>query len=83
MEIALPPDGFFQKVFYKKIDPQPLQIRIDNDGNWLATFLLSPRQKTEVKAEGYAQIFPLLKNSSSHPETIWKKHTSSTLLGKQ
>jgi len=58
MEIALPPDGFFQKVFYKKIDPQPLQIRIDNDGNWLATFLLSPRQKTEVKAEGYAQIFP-------------------------
>ncbi len=75
MEIALPPDGFFQKVFYEKIDPQPLRIRTDADGNWLATFLLSPRQKTEVKARGYAQIFPAPQKFVQPSEDNLKKNT--------
>lgn len=58
IKIAVPPDSFYQRVFYESIDPQPQGIEIDNDGNWLATFDLTPRQRLIVMVKGYAQIFP-------------------------
>ena len=36
-EIALPPDiPRFQQIFFTKISPQPLEIKVDADGNYLA-----------------------------------------------
>lgn len=56
-EVALPPDTSWQKLYYEQIDPKPTDIRIDEDGNWLAKYLLDPRQRLEIKAVGTVQIF--------------------------
>jgi len=57
IEIALPPDTSLQKVYYSSIEPRPNNIRVDDDGNWLATYVLSPRQRIDIKAVGSVQIF--------------------------
>lgn len=56
VEIAIPPDTAFQKVYYQKITPQPNNVRIDADGNWLALYKLSPRQRIDITALGSVQI---------------------------
>jgi len=55
-EIALPPDTAFQKVIYQTLDPKPVNIVIDPDGNWLAQYVLSPKQTLDILATGSAQI---------------------------
>lgn len=55
--IAIPPDTYFQKVFYKVLDPKPENVTQDADGNWLATYLLKPRARFDVKTTGSVQIF--------------------------
>jgi len=57
IEIALPPDTSLQKVYFSLIDPKPSNVRVDDDGNWLGTFTLAPRQRVDIKAEGSVQIF--------------------------
>lgn len=56
-QIALPPDTAFQKVYFTKIDPIPSNVNVDEDGNWVATYNLSPRQRIDVTAVGSVQIF--------------------------
>lgn len=56
-EIAIPPDTSLQKVYYQSLDPKPNDVRVDNDGNWLAKYILAPRQEIVVKALGSVQIF--------------------------
>ena len=57
IEIALPPDTAFQKINYQKIDPQPLNVRVDTNGNWLAKYFLNPKQKIIVNLQGKVKIF--------------------------
>src|SRR5258706_1152709 len=56
-EIAIPPDTAFQKVYFSKVEPKPSTIRIDEDGNWLAVYKLTPRQRVDVSVIGTVQIF--------------------------
>jgi transglutaminase-like putative cysteine protease len=56
-QIALPPDTAFQKVYLQKINPKPTNVTIDSDGNWLAIYDLSPRQRLDVSVSGSVQIF--------------------------
>jgi transglutaminase-like putative cysteine protease len=56
-QISLPPDTAFQKVYLGKITPKPENVLIDEDGNWLATYKLSPRQRIDVMVTGSVQIF--------------------------
>lgn len=56
-EIALPPDTAFQKIYFSKIEPKPDNIRIDEDGNWIATYTLKARERVDVTASGSVQIF--------------------------
>lgn len=56
-QIALPPDTAFQKIYFDKIDPKPSNVTVDPDGNWLATYRLSPRQRVDVGVSGSVQIF--------------------------
>ncbi len=56
-QIALPPDTAFQKIYYSKIDPKPADVTVDPDGNWIATYNLSPHQRVDVVATGSVQIF--------------------------
>ncbi|MCH7641155.1 transglutaminase domain-containing protein [Patescibacteria group bacterium] len=57
VDIALPPDTAFQKLYYQKIEPVPENVAVDSDGNWLATYRLKPRQRLDVQVLGSVQIF--------------------------
>ncbi|MFC1624830.1 transglutaminase family protein [Patescibacteria group bacterium] len=57
VEIAIPPDTGLQKVYYSSINPQPEEINIDFDGNWLAGFNLKPRERLDIQVDGSVQIF--------------------------
>ena len=57
VEIALPPDTAFQKVYLQDITPKPLNVRVDSDGNWLALYRLTGRQRVDVNVRGSVQIF--------------------------
>ena len=56
-EIAIPPDTAFQKVYIQKMDPQPSNVIVDADGNWIAIYDLEPRQRIDVTINGVVQIF--------------------------
>lgn len=56
-QITLPPDTAYQRVYYENIDPVPHRMYIDVDGNWVAEYLLEPRQRIDVVAKGTVQIF--------------------------
>jgi transglutaminase-like putative cysteine protease len=55
-EIALPPDTNYQKVYITDISPRPSNVRVDEDGNWLAEYALRPAKKVDVKVSGFAEI---------------------------
>jgi len=56
-QIAIPPDSAFQKMYYTDISPRPKKFFVDMDGNWIAEYSLSPRQRVDIKASGSVQIF--------------------------
>jgi len=56
-EIALPPDTAFQKVYIQSISPKPSNVTLDGDGNWIANYVLTSRQRVDVKVTGSVQIF--------------------------
>jgi len=49
-EIALPPDTAFQQVSIDALSPKPEGIVKDTDGNWLARYNLTSRQKLSIEA---------------------------------
>lgn len=55
--IPLPPDTDYQEVFLDKILPQPLNVTIDEDGNYLAWYQLRGRSKEEVNVSGTARLY--------------------------
>ncbi|OGM32803.1 hypothetical protein A2803_05645 [Candidatus Woesebacteria bacterium RIFCSPHIGHO2_01_FULL_44_21] len=57
MEVALPPDTSFQKIFYQSVSPKPDNILVDPDGNWLAVYNLHARERLDVRAIGVVQVF--------------------------
>lgn len=56
-EISLPPDTAYQKIYYENINPRPTNMYVDSDGNWIGEYKLEPRQRVDVTANGYVQIF--------------------------
>ena len=55
--VAIPPDTSFQKVYYQVFNPKPSGITQDADGNWLASYVLAPRQRIDIQVSGSVQIF--------------------------
>ncbi|OGH38319.1 MAG: hypothetical protein A3B44_01585 [Candidatus Levybacteria bacterium RIFCSPLOWO2_01_FULL_38_21] len=55
-EIALPPNTNYQDVQIENINPKPTNVKVDNDGNWLAEYSLSPGKKIDVNANGKIKI---------------------------
>lgn len=56
-EIALPMDTNYQKIFLNDITPRPQDVRVDNDGNWLASYYLGPASRLDIVATGSAAVF--------------------------
>ncbi len=57
MEIAIPPDSPYQRVYYESISPAPENVLKDEEGNWIAYFSLASKQRIDVKIQGVVQIF--------------------------
>lgn len=54
--IAIPADTSYQRVFYDSLNPLPVQVEIDTDGNWIAEYRLNPNQVLRVEAVGQANV---------------------------
>lgn len=55
-EIAIPPETNYQEVIIDQMTPNPNNVRIDNDGNWLAEYTLNPSETKNVKVIGKAKV---------------------------
>lgn len=66
-QIALPPDTAFQKVYYQNLNPKPLEIKMDEDGNWLATYKIKAKEQIDIQASGSFQVF-------AHPQDFYPKN---------
>lgn len=56
-KITLPPDNNYQKIVFDKIEPPPQNVYVDTDGNFLATYKLSPKQQADVQVSGTVEVF--------------------------
>ncbi len=65
LQTALPPDTPFQRMNYQSIDPQPTEMEIDSDGNWIATFYMPGNTAQTVKVQ--AQAFLTLEKNPLIP----------------
>ncbi|MBU3935670.1 hypothetical protein KJ909_03265 [Patescibacteria group bacterium] len=66
--IPLPPDTNSQKVSYRQILPPPQNVTLDQDGNWLAQYEISPDQELNIVADGQVKITSPLVSTSSNPD---------------
>ncbi len=55
--IALPPDTAYQNVIYQRITPPPLNVTMDDDGNYLAWFRLNHSQRLDIKVTGSSKLY--------------------------
>lgn len=69
-QIALPPDTSFQRFQYRKLEPKPASMKIDEDGNWIATYLVPPNEELKVALE--ADVKLTLEPDATVPVTPWK-----------
>lgn len=77
-EIALPPDTDLQKIYYQQIEPEPTNITVDSDGNWLAQYTLLPRQRVDVQAKGSVQIFATVRPFPKPSEDSLKENLNTS-----
>lgn len=76
--IALPPDTAYQDVIYQRIEPKPVNVTVDNDGNFLAWFRVNRSQKIDVEVFGSAKIYAVSKaKNPSLTDNLRKKYTES------
>lgn len=55
-EIAIPSNNNYQEVNIESINPKPIDVVMDSDGNWLAKFRLLPSEDYDVKVLGKAKV---------------------------
>lgn len=68
-KIAIPPDTGYQKVAIDSIDPRPISITTDKDGNWLAAYELKPKEELDINTILYIKVsFLPAKKSVSQPD---------------
>lgn len=56
-EIALPPQTAYQEVLLDELEPKPITVYVDGDGNWLAKYRLDGSQMLDVKANGKVKLY--------------------------
>lgn len=49
--LVLPIDTNQQKSYLKSIEPKPTSVKVDRDGNIIASYFLAPKQSVDVKAK--------------------------------
>ena len=54
--IVLPPDTNYQRVYYDDLEPVPQNVKVDSDGNWIASYLIEANHELEIIAIGQAHV---------------------------
>lgn len=67
-EIALPPKTNYQDIEIEQITPQPTNIIVDSDGNWLGQYTLSASAKIDVVVKGKARVYLNPRSEELTPE---------------
>lgn len=81
-EIALPPDTAYQQVILDSLEPEPSEIIVDPDGNWLARYSLKSQEKKQVKAQLFITLSPTPRfydpstrsPELTSPKEFWEAH---------
>jgi hypothetical protein len=76
-QITLPPDTNFQYFEFTRIDPLPILLTTDNDGNRIATYKLEPKQNLIINVEAQAIL------SSAPNQVTWSTSNSHRYLDAQ
>lgn len=69
-EVAFPPDTSFQKIFISSVSPQPTDVSIDQDGNYIARYDLRPNEKKDVILHELVSVM-----KSPRPEVVAYERT--------
>ncbi len=56
MSVTLPPDTRYQRVFIDSIQPTPVSITSDADGNWMANYELASGEQLSIAATVYVNL---------------------------
>lgn len=59
--IALPPDTLYQQIYLESLEPQPLSVSLDQDGNYLARYVLNPKESKTIIFNGVIEVFSNLR----------------------
>lgn len=65
--VALPPATDYQDVSLSEITPRPLNVTIDEDGNYLAWYRISGRARQDITVKGLARLLIKSKNKNVTP----------------
>lgn len=55
--ITLPPDTQYQDVVFQRLEPKPINVTVDEDGNYLAWYRLSRGQKLDINLVGSSKLY--------------------------
>jgi transglutaminase-like putative cysteine protease len=69
-QISLPPDTAYQKINYQQLQPKPEEIKVDQDGNWIATYYLLANKTTEVNLKASVMIGTEFVNPQIQPQPL-------------
>ncbi|NTU46752.1 transglutaminase domain-containing protein [Candidatus Roizmanbacteria bacterium] len=56
MELALPPDTLYQRIYLESISPQPVSVYSDEDGNFIARYNLKAKERVDVTAKAVLEV---------------------------
>ncbi|MEX0895316.1 MAG: transglutaminase-like domain-containing protein [Patescibacteria group bacterium] len=79
-QIALPPDTSYQRMHYHSLEPYAQEIKVDEDGNWIATYALAPHSATTVHLTASVRVslepqsnIPVIPPGAQHtePKRYW------------
>ena len=74
--IALPPDTAYQDIIFQRIEPKPLNVTLDIDGNYLAWYRLSRGERLDVKVIGSSKLYTNSKaKKTTLSQDLIKKYT--------
>ncbi len=84
-QIALPPDTQFQRMHFYSLEPSTSNIKIDEDGNWIATYTVPPQSQLPVYLTTGVKLLldadptvPVIKPTPQHVKGMkfWDTHSS-------
>ncbi len=56
-KISLPPDSLYQDIYYESLSPLPLNVEVDANGNWEASYEVPANSVLKIQADGHVNLF--------------------------